>query len=64
MTIVDTGKTLFFRNRFCILFVLLLCVILIPSYFEDSVWIGKFWRGLFLIFGLEIAEYCDDLWYV
>ncbi len=49
MTIVDTGKTLFFRNRFCILFVLLLCVILIPSYFEDSVWIGKFWRGLFTL---------------
>jgi len=47
MTIVDTGKTAFFRHRFAILFVLLLCVMLIPPYFQDAVWIGKFWRGLF-----------------
>ena len=47
MTIVGTGKTAFFRHRFAILFVLLLCVMLIPPYFQDAVWIGKFWRGLF-----------------
>jgi voltage-gated potassium channel len=47
MTIVDTGRNVFFRHRFAILFVLLLCVMLIPPYFEEAVWIGKFWRGLF-----------------
>jgi voltage-gated potassium channel len=47
MTIVDTGRNVFFRHRFAILFMLLLCVMLIPPYFEEAVWIGKFWRGLF-----------------
>ena len=49
MTIVDTGRNLFFRHRFAILFVLLFCVLLIPPYFEDAAWIGEFWRGLFTL---------------
>lgn len=49
MTIVDTGTNLFFRHRFAILFTLLFCVLLIPPYFEDAIWIGKFWRGLFTL---------------
>jgi hypothetical protein len=47
MTIVDTGRHAFFRHRFLILFILLLCVLLIPPYFQNSPWIGTFWRGLF-----------------
>ena len=49
MTIVDTGKNLFFRHRFAILFVLLFCVILIPPYFDDAAWVASFWRGLFTL---------------
>ena len=49
MTIVDTGKNIFFRNRFAILFTLLFCVLLIPPYFENSVWILEFWRVLFTL---------------
>ena len=47
MTITDTGRNLLFRHRFAVLFILLFCVLLIPPYFEDSVWIGMFWRTLF-----------------
>jgi len=36
-----------FRHRFGVLFVLLFCVLLIPPYFENSAWIGQFWRLLF-----------------
>jgi len=49
MTIADTGKNLLFRHRFAVLFVLLLCVLLIPPYFEDTPWIGDFWRWLFTL---------------
>lgn len=49
MTIVDTGRNLFFRHRFAILFALLFCVLLIPPYFEDVAWIASFWRGLFTL---------------
>jgi hypothetical protein len=47
MTIADTGRNLLFRHRFAVLFILLFCVILIPPYFEDSLWVGTFWRVLF-----------------
>lgn len=47
MTIVDTGKNLFFRHRFAILFALLFCVLLIPPYFEDAQWVQIFWNWLF-----------------
>lgn len=47
MTIVDTGKNLFFRHRFAILFALLFCVLLIPPYFEDAQWVEIFWNWLF-----------------
>jgi ion channel len=49
MTIMHTGKTVFFRHRFAILFVLLFCVLLIPPYFENATWIGTFWRWLFTL---------------
>jgi hypothetical protein len=49
MTIVSTGKSLLFQHRFAVLFVLLLCVILIPPYFENAPWIGSFWRWLFTL---------------
>jgi voltage-gated potassium channel len=49
VTIVDTGKSIFFRHRFAVLFVLLLCVLLIPPYFQDADWLGRFWRGLFTV---------------
>jgi hypothetical protein len=49
MRIVDTGKNLFFRHRFAVLFGLLFCVVLIPPYFEEAVWVEKFWRGLFTL---------------
>ena len=49
MTIVDTGRNLFFRHRFAILFVLLFCVLLIPPYFEDAEWVAIFWRWLFTL---------------
>ena len=49
MTIANTGKNLLFRHRFAVLFVLLLCVILIPPYFENALWIGDFWRWLFTL---------------
>ena len=47
MTIKDAGRNLLFRHRFAILFVLLFCTILIPPYFENTPWIGTFWRSLF-----------------
>ena len=46
MTIADTGRNLFFRHRFAILFILLFCALLIPPYFEQTPWVGTFWRGL------------------
>ena len=49
MTIADTGKNLLFRHRFAVLFLLLLCVLLIPPYFENTPWIGDFWRWLFTL---------------
>jgi hypothetical protein len=49
MTIANTGKNLLFRHRFAVLFALLLCVILIPPYFENALWIGDFWRWLFTL---------------
>ena len=49
MTIANTGKNLLFRHRSAVLFVLLLCVILIPPYFENALWIGDFWRWLFTL---------------
>lgn len=49
MTLVGTGKSIFFRNRFGILFALLFCALLIPPYFENSAWVGPFWRGIFTL---------------
>lgn len=49
MTISDAGRTIFFRYRFTILFLLLVCVMLIPPFFEDAVWIAAFWDGLFTL---------------
>ena len=49
MTIASTGKSLLFQHRFAVLFILLLCVILIPPYFENAPWIGSFWRALFTL---------------
>jgi len=49
VTIVDTGKNLFFRHRFAILFALLFCAVLIPPYFEGAYWVAQFWRGLFTL---------------
>jgi hypothetical protein len=49
MTIADTGRNLLFRHRFAILFLLLFCVLLIPPYFEQTHWIGTFWRGIFTL---------------
>lgn len=47
MHFVDRGRHMFFRHRFAILFVLLLCALLIPPYFEHALWVGRFWRILF-----------------
>ena len=49
MTIASTGKNILFLHRFAVLFVLLLCVILIPPYFENAPWIGSFGRWLFTL---------------
>ena len=49
MTIADTGRSLLFRHRFAVLFILLFCTILIPPYFENTPWIGTFWRSLFTL---------------
>ncbi len=49
MTLADTGRSLLFRHRFAVLFILLFCAILIPPYFENTPWIGDFWRVLFTL---------------
>jgi hypothetical protein len=49
MTIVDPVKNLLFLHRFAVLFVLLLCVLLIPPYFEGSVWMDEIWHVLFTL---------------
>lgn len=49
MTIVDPVKNLLFLHRFAVLFVLLFCVLLIPSYFEESLWMVEVWHGLFTL---------------
>ena len=49
MTIVDPVKNLLFLHRFAVLFVLLFCVLLIPPYFEDSLWMAEVWHGLFTL---------------
>ena len=49
MDIRNAGRNLLFRHRFAILFVLLFCAILIPPYFENTPWIGTFWRSLFTL---------------
>ena len=47
MHTVDTVNHIFFRHRFGILFVLLICVLLIPPYFQASPWIETLWNGLY-----------------
>lgn len=47
MHTVDTVNHIFFRHRFGILFVLLICVLLIPPYFQASSWIDTLWNGLY-----------------
>jgi hypothetical protein len=49
MTIVDRVKNLLFLHRFAVLFVLLFCVLLIPPYFEGSVWMDEVWHVLFTL---------------
>jgi len=49
MTIADTGRTVLYRHRFAVLLALLFCVLLIPPYFENTIWIGDFWRWLFTL---------------
>lgn len=47
MTLVATDKKAFFRHRFAILFSLLICVLLIPPYFQALAWIHTLWSSLF-----------------
>ena len=47
MHTVDTVTHIFFRHRFGILFVLLICVLLIPPYFQAAAWIDTLWSSLF-----------------
>jgi voltage-gated potassium channel len=49
MTVVDASKNLLFLHRFAVLFALLFCVLLIPPYFDDSVWMPELWHGLFTL---------------
>jgi len=49
MTIADSIKDLLFLHRFAVLFVLLFCVLLIPPYFENSIWVAELWHGLFTL---------------
>ncbi|MEM8659936.1 MAG: potassium channel family protein [Pseudomonadota bacterium] len=49
MTLIDSGNSVFFRNRFAVLFFLLFAVLLIPPFFENTVWIAKIWRSLFTL---------------
>ena len=49
MTNIQSTLNLARRHQFGVLFVLLFCVILIPPYFENTPWIGSFWRVLFTL---------------